>query len=93
MRRLAALYLALDASAKTNAKFAALTVLVYAQPGSGRTASPVTDNTFAVRDAGGERVPLAKAYCGLSDEELREMDRRIRGVDARAAPASQAAEP
>ena len=53
-------------------------VLVYAQPGSGRRASLLTDYTFAVRDDDGSLVPFAKAYSGLSDEEIREVDRWIR---------------
>ena len=52
-------------------------VLVYAQRGSGRRASLYTDFTFAVRD-GGELVPFAKAYSGLTDEEFREVDAIIR---------------
>jgi DNA ligase-1 len=52
-------------------------VLVYAQPGHGRRANLLTDYTFAVRDAD-ELVPVAKAYSGLSDEEIRTLDRWIR---------------
>ena len=52
-------------------------VLIYAQPGSGRRASLLTDYTFGVWDAG-ELVPVAKAYSGLSNEEIAEMDRWIR---------------
>ncbi len=52
-------------------------VLIYAQPGSGRRASLLTDYTFGVWD-GGELVPFAKAYSGLSNEEIAEMDRWIR---------------
>jgi DNA ligase-1 len=52
-------------------------VLVYAQPGSGRRASLLTDLTFAVWDQG-ELHPVAKAYSGLSDEEILELDRWIR---------------
>ncbi len=52
-------------------------VLIYAQPGSGRRASLLTDYTFGVWD-GGELVPIAKAYSGLSNEEIAEMDRWIR---------------
>jgi DNA ligase-1 len=52
-------------------------VLVYAQPGSGRRATVFTDYTFAVWQ-GGELVPVAKAYSGLSDEEIDELDRWIR---------------
>jgi DNA ligase-1 len=52
-------------------------VLIYAQPGSGRRASLLTDYTFGVWD-GGELVPVAKAYSGLSNDEIAEMDRWIR---------------
>ncbi|HLL82649.1 MAG TPA: ATP-dependent DNA ligase, partial [Longimicrobium sp.] len=52
-------------------------VLVYAQPGNGRRATLLTDYTFAVWKEG-ELVPVAKAYSGLSDEELLEQDRWIR---------------
>lgn len=52
-------------------------VLVYAQPGHGRRANLLTDYTFGVRD-GDELVPVAKAYSGLSDEEIRRLDRWIR---------------
>ena len=52
-------------------------VLVYAQPGSGRRATVFTDYTFAVW-SDGELVPVAKAYAGLSDEEIDELDRWIR---------------
>jgi DNA ligase-1 len=52
-------------------------VLIYAQPGSGRRASLLTDYTFGVWDHG-ELVPIAKAYSGLSNEEIGEMDRWIR---------------
>ena len=44
-------------------------VLVYAQAGNGRRASLFTDYTFAVWE-GGELVPVAKAYSGLSNEEI-----------------------
>ena len=52
-------------------------VLIYAQPGSGRRASLLTDYTFGVWDHG-ELVPIAKAYSGLSNEEIDEMDKWIR---------------
>ena len=52
-------------------------VLIYAQPGSGRRASLLTDYTFGVWD-GGELVPFAKAYSGLSNDEIAELDRWIR---------------
>jgi DNA ligase 1 len=52
-------------------------VMIYAQPGSGRRASLHTDYTFAVWDDG-RLVPFAKAYSGLTDAEIRELDAWIR---------------
>jgi DNA ligase-1 len=52
-------------------------VLIYAQPGSGKRASLLTDYTFGLWH-GGELVPVAKAYSGLTNEEIAEMDRWIR---------------
>jgi DNA ligase-1 len=52
-------------------------VLIYAQPGSGKRASLLTDYTFGLWD-NGELVPVAKAYSGLTNEEILEMDRWIR---------------
>jgi len=52
-------------------------VLVYAQAGSGRRANLFTDYTFAVW-RGAELVPIAKAYSGLSDQEILTLDRWIR---------------
>ena len=52
-------------------------VLIYAQPGSGRRASLFTDYTFGVWD-GQELVPFAKAYAGLTDEEIRQVDAFVR---------------
>ncbi|MCU0615470.1 MAG: ATP-dependent DNA ligase [Gemmatimonadaceae bacterium] len=52
-------------------------VLVYAQAGHGRRAGLYTDYTFALRDGDG-LVPFAKAYSGLTDAEIREVDRFIR---------------
>jgi DNA ligase-1 len=48
-------------------------VLVYAQRGHGRRASLYTDYTFAVWHEGA-LVPFAKAYSGLTDAEIREVD-------------------
>ncbi|NML35446.1 ATP-dependent DNA ligase [Paraburkholderia antibiotica] len=56
-------------------------VLVYAQRGHGRRASLYTDFTFAVWDeADGVRtlVPFAKAYSGLTDTEMHEVDAIVR---------------
>ncbi len=52
-------------------------VLIYAQPGSGKRASLLTDYTFGVWD-GDTLVPIAKAYSGLSNEEIAECDAWIR---------------
>jgi DNA ligase-1 len=52
-------------------------VLIYAQRGSGKRANLYTDYTFAVWD-GDELVPFAKAYSGLTDAEIREVDRFVR---------------
>ncbi|CAN5811475.1 ATP-dependent DNA ligase [soil metagenome] len=59
------------------APFTADAVMVYAQAGHGRRASLHTDYTFAVWN-GGELVPFAKAYSGLSDAEIRKLDAWIR---------------
>lgn len=48
-------------------------VLLYAQSGHGRRANLFTDYTFAVWD-GGQLVPFAKAYSGLTDKEIAELD-------------------
>jgi DNA ligase-1 len=56
-------------------------VLIYAQPGHGRRANLLTDYTFAVwaqGESGSELVPVAKAYSGLSDPEILELDGWIR---------------
>ena len=53
-------------------------VMIYAQRGSGKRASLYTDYTFAVWDENRELVPFAKAYSGLSDAEIRELDNWIR---------------
>jgi DNA ligase-1 len=52
-------------------------VMIYAQAGHGRRASLHTDYTFAVWDDG-VLVPFAKAYSGLTDAEIHELDRWIR---------------
>ena len=52
-------------------------VMLYAQPGHGRRSNLYTDYTFGVRD-GDTLVPVAKAYSGLSNEEIAELDRWIR---------------
>jgi DNA ligase-1 len=52
-------------------------VMVYAERGHGRRASLYTDYTFAVWH-GSELVPIAKAYSGLTDDEIRKVDTFVR---------------
>ena len=52
-------------------------VLIYAHPGHGRRATLLTDYTFGVWDQGA-LVPVAKAYSGLSDAEIAELDAWLR---------------
>lgn len=52
-------------------------VMLYAQPGHGRRSNLYTDYTFGVWSED-ELVPVAKAYSGLSDTEILELDRWIR---------------
>ena len=52
-------------------------VLIYAQPGHGRRSGLYTDYTFGVWQSG-KLVPIAKAYSGLTDEEIRQVDRFVR---------------
>ena len=53
-------------------------VLIYAQKGSGRRAELYTDYTFAVWDPEKRLVPFAKAYSGLTDKEIAEVDNFIK---------------
>ena len=52
-------------------------VLTAAQPGTGRRASLYTDYTFSLWE-GESLIPVAKAYSGLTDEEILELDGWIR---------------
>lgn len=52
-------------------------VLLYAQKGHGRRADLYTDYTLAVWDEE-KLVPFAKAYSGLTDAEIREVDKFIK---------------
>jgi DNA ligase-1 len=58
-------------------------VLMYAQRGSGKRSSYYSDYTFgcwtADPDNGGELLPVGKAYFGFTDEELKWIDRWVRG--------------
>jgi DNA ligase 1 len=58
-------------------------VLIYAQRGSGRRSGVYSDYTFAVwsgppEDRARTLVPFAKAYSGLTDDEMRQVDSEIR---------------
>ena len=52
-------------------------VLILAQPGSGRRANLYTDYTFGLWE-NGKLVPVAKAYSGLTDEEILQVDSFVR---------------
>ncbi|MDE1191628.1 MAG: ATP-dependent DNA ligase [Arachidicoccus sp.] len=53
-------------------------VLLYAQSGHGRRANLFTDYTFAVWDEQKKLLPFTKAYSGLTDKEIIEMDNWIK---------------
>ncbi|WP_193334602.1 cisplatin damage response ATP-dependent DNA ligase [Devosia beringensis] len=53
-------------------------VLMYAQRGHGKRSSFYSDYTFGVWK-GNEIVPIGKAYFGFTDEELKLLDKWIRG--------------
>lgn len=53
-------------------------VLLYAQAGSGKRANLFTDYTFALWNEDEKLVPFAKAYSGLDNAEIEELDRWIR---------------
>lgn len=52
-------------------------VMIYAQRGHGRRADLYSDYTFAVWD-GKELVPFAKAYSGLTDKEMGQVDKFVK---------------
>jgi DNA ligase-1 len=54
-------------------------VLMYAQRGSGKRSSYYSDYTFGCWNEAGELLPVGKAYFGFTDEELKWLDRWIRG--------------
>jgi DNA ligase-1 len=57
-------------------------VVMYAQRGNGRRSSYYSDFTFGCWTgdpaAGGELLPVGKAYSGITDEELRMLDKFVR---------------
>jgi DNA ligase 1 len=52
-------------------------VMIYAQKGSGRRSNLYTDYTFAVKN-GEELVTFAKAYSGLTDKEIAQIDNFVK---------------
>jgi DNA ligase-1 len=52
--------------------------LLYAQAGSGRRANLYTDYTFALWNQDHQLIPFAKAYSGLDQKEIDELDSWIR---------------
>ncbi|RJF94313.1 cisplatin damage response ATP-dependent DNA ligase [Sphingomonas cavernae] len=54
-------------------------VLMYAQRGSGKRSSFYSDFTFGCWTESGELLPVGKAYFGFTDEELKWLDRFVRG--------------
>ena len=53
-------------------------VMMYAQRGSGRRSSFYSDYTFGCWTDEGELTPVGKAYSGITDEELKWLDRFVR---------------
>jgi len=54
-------------------------VLMYAQRGSGKRSSYYSDYTFGCWAGDGQLLPVGKAYFGFTDEELKWLDRWVRG--------------
>ena len=53
-------------------------VMMYAQRGNGRRSSWYSDYTFGCWTAEGELLPVGKAYQGITDQEIAELDRFVR---------------
>jgi DNA ligase-1 len=58
-------------------------VVVAVEYGHGKRAKLLSDYTFALRDEKGELVPIAKAYCGLTDKEIEEMTAYFKSIALR----------
>ncbi|HKY80594.1 MAG TPA: cisplatin damage response ATP-dependent DNA ligase [Sphingobium sp.] len=54
-------------------------VMMYAQRGHGKRSSFYSDYTFGCWTEDGELLPVGKAYSGFTDEELKWLDRFVRG--------------
>ncbi|QJU59635.1 cisplatin damage response ATP-dependent DNA ligase [Sphingomonas sp. AP4-R1] len=53
-------------------------VVMYAQRGHGRRSSYYSDYTFGCWSEAGELLPVGKAYSGITDEEMKWLDRFVR---------------
>jgi DNA ligase-1 len=53
-------------------------VMMYAQRGNGRRSSFYSDYTFGCWTEDGELLPVGKAYSGITDEEMKMLDRFVR---------------
>ena len=53
-------------------------VMMYAQRGSGRRSSFYSDYTFGCWTEEGELLPVGKAYSGITDDELKMLDKFVR---------------
>ena len=53
-------------------------VMMYAQRGNGRRSSFYSDYTFGCWTEEGELLPVGKAYSGITDEELKQLDKFVR---------------
>ncbi|WP_375285440.1 cisplatin damage response ATP-dependent DNA ligase [Sphingomonas sp.] len=53
-------------------------VMMYAQRGNGRRSSFYSDYTFGCWTDDGELLPVGKAYSGITDEELKQLDAFVR---------------
>ncbi len=53
-------------------------VMMYAQRGNGKRSSYYSDYTFGCWTEDGELLPVGKAYSGITDEEMKFLDRFVR---------------
>ncbi len=53
-------------------------VMMYAQRGNGRRSSWYSDYTFGCWTEAGELLPVGKAYQGITDQEIAQLDRFVR---------------
>ena len=58
--------------------FTADCVMMYAQRGNGRRSSFYSDYTFGCWTEAGELLPVGKAYSGITDDELKMLDKFVR---------------